>query len=405
MEYIIKRQFEKTASGSLRILPGKILRLASIVAVLPIILAIRLMRPVVLVRFGKLPNTRIGGFATCPELYLCERDKKMHKRSLDFFCCHKNKNANSQLKRMWARILPMSDFVNLLMAANKLLPGHERHVIPMPDENDFQGLLAVSRPHLWFTKDEENLGAKMLREQGISLDKRFICLAARDSAYLKTTHGETDWSYHDYRDANIDDYILAAEELGKRKYIVFRMGAVVAKPLAICPPGVIDYATTFRSDFLDIFLLGKCHFFLGAHSGINSVSMAFRRPKAVTDVIPLYSVHTWMPDDLFIPKKIWLKKESRFLTFCEIFDLGVWKFSQGEHYTPYGLEIVNNTPEEVLALAGEMDERLNGTWQTTEEDENLQKSFWVIFNKHQSYRNPVSRIGAAFLRQNQELLK
>lgn len=393
------------ADESLRILPGKILQLAGIVAVLPIILVIRLIRPFVLIRFGKLPNTRIGGFATCPELYLCERDKKMHKRSLDFFCCHRDKNSNSQLKKMWARILPISDFVNLLISANKLLPGHERHVIPMPDENDFKGLLAASRPHLWFTKEEERLGAEMLKERGISLDKKFICLAARDSTYLKATHVETDWSYHDYRDANIDDYILAAEELVKRKYIVFRMGAVVAKPLSIRHPEIIDYATTFRSDFLDIFLLSKCHFFFGAHSGMNSVPMVLRRPKAVTDVIPLYSVHTWMPDDLFIPKKIWLKKESRFLNFREIFDLGIWKFSRGEHYAPYGLVIVSNTPEEVLALAREMDERLNGTWQTTGEDESLQKSFWAIFNKHQSYRNPVSRIGAAFLRQNRELLK
>ena len=402
---IIKRQFERIGNAPLYIFPRKILCLMGIIAALPIILIVRLLRPFILIRFGKLPNTRVGPFATCPELYLCERDKGAHKPSVDFFCCHKEKNCNSQLKNMWERVLSISDFVDSLVFANKLLPGYEQHLIPMPNENDFGGLLMTSRPHLWFTKEEERLGRDMLEQQGISLSKKFICLAARDSAYLKATHFENDWSYHDYRDADINEYIPAAEELAKKGFIVFRMGAIVAKPLSIHHARIIDYATTFRNDFLDIFLLSKCHFFFGAHSGMNSVPMIFRRPKAVTDVIPLHSVHTWMAEDLFIPKKLWLKKERRFLALREMVESGDWRLGRAEQYEHHGLEVINNTSEEISALAVEMYERLNGTWETTDEDKFLQQSFWKIFNKNQTHGNPVARIGAQFLRQNPWLLK
>ena len=51
-----------------------------------------------------------------------------------------------------------------------------------------------------------------------------------------------------------------------------------------------------------------------------------------------------------------------------------------------------------------MDERLKGTWQTTEEDEELQQRFWSLFKPSELNQVFLSRIGAEFLRQNRELL-
>jgi hypothetical protein len=51
----------------------------------------------------------------------------------------------------------------------------------------------------------------------------------------------------------------------------------------------------------------------------------------------------------------------------------------------------------------EMEERIKGTWQGTNEDEALQKRFWAIFPPT-LLKSPNLRIGAEFLRQNQHLL-
>jgi len=110
---------------------------------------------------------------------------------------------------------------------------------------------------------------------------------------------------------------------------------------------------------------------------------------------------------LIIPKKLWSREERRFLGF---FDRRVVNLYRSEQYEQLGIEPVENIPEEITALAVEMDERLQGTWQTTKEDEELQRRFWsqfrpsIVLNPSERQGIIVSRIGAEFLRQNRELL-
>ena len=73
----------------------------------------------------------------------------------------------------------------------------------------------------------------------------------------------------------------------------------------------------------------------------------------------------------------------------------------------WGIEVIKNTPEEILDAVIEMEGRLNGTWQTTEEDNELQRRFWSSFKSskhHNSDGKLRGRIGANFLRENKMLL-
>lgn len=186
---------------------------------------------------------------------------------------------------------------------NEELQGYKKHtvIIHNNNENDYRGLLATSPVNISFTEEEKHYAQETLQMRGIPLNSKFICFSSRDSVYLNTIIPKNDWSYHDYRDFSIYNCVSAVEELSKRGYFVFRMGAATKEVLDTDNPKIIDYANRFRDGFLDIYLLGNCYFFLGSHSGINSVPMIFRRPRAVVNVIPISDVHTWMPDDLFIP--------------------------------------------------------------------------------------------------------
>ena len=77
-------------------------------------------------------------------------------------------------------------------------------------------------------------GKKLLEKLGLPKNAKFICLLVRDAGYL-SRHEKTQnvgrWSHHNYRDGNIDKYVLAAEELAFRGYYVLRMGINVLKPL------------------------------------------------------------------------------------------------------------------------------------------------------------------------------
>ena len=92
------------------------------------------------------------------------------------------------------------------------------------------------------------------------------------------------------------------------------------------------------------------------------------------------------------------------MTFTEIFKSGAGKLLHTEQYEKLQIELIENTPEEIADATLEMHERLNGTWETNEEDEELQKRFWEMLPKSELHGEFRARIGTEFLRQNQELL-
>ncbi|MFC1909220.1 TIGR04372 family glycosyltransferase [Chloroflexota bacterium] len=383
------------------------LKMLLLMPLMTVVLILYALRPLVLIRFGQLRSERIGHFAANTEVYLCKRDAGLdNQRAFDIFY-HRAPACNQQLKKMWDRTLHVSRIARPMYFLNRNLPGGASHVIPWPEygSRDIRGLLPRSPVHLSFTPEEERIGNEGLQALGIPEGTPFICFHSRDREYLSALFPDRISHGHDYRDSSIHNHIPAAEEMTRRGYFAIRMGAVVKETLATTNPMIIDYATNFRSDFMDIYLCAKCHFYIGDDAGLNLVPFIFRRPVAYVNQIPIQTVHTWGPDHLSIPKKLWLRKEHRFLTLREIFDWEVDDFRRTQQFEQAGIEPVENTPEEITALAMEMDERLKGTWQTTEEDEELQRRFWSLFRAHEDRHGIiVSRIGAEFLRQNQEFL-
>jgi putative glycosyltransferase (TIGR04372 family) len=91
------------------------------------------------------------------------------------------------------------------------------------------------------------------------------------------------------------------------------------------------------------------------------------------------------------------------MTFSENLNLRIGEGGENELTSTLELEIIENSPEEILAVTIEMDERLNGTWQASDEDEDLQKRFWALFGPDK-LKSSDFRIGAEYLRSNKELL-
>lgn len=128
----------------------------------------------------------------------------------------------------------------------------------------------------------------------------FVCFHTRDSAYLAGAFPGRGRDDSVCRNANIQNYV-PVEELVRRGYYAIRMGSIVPEPLATTNPRIIDYATTGRSDFLDIYMIymiymaAKCRFYLGGSSGLYAVPELFRRPVIHTNVVPLELMFTANP--------------------------------------------------------------------------------------------------------------
>ena len=413
---VLLRHLSQISEGGFPVLLRKLKKLLIIVFTfivsLPIVLVMRVLRPFIIIRLGKLDGGRIAALYNA-EVYLCEHNSGIHKKrifDIFYFVLSTGVVSNRQWIKMWKRVLRVVPFGKLAFyvdSSNKLVPGYSSHVIPMQKswpikDEAVKCILKCRMPNISFTPEEETLGRRALQELGIPKGCHFICFHTRDSAYLNTIQPSHDWNYHNYRDSSIHNYVLAVEEMVQRGFYAIRMGSIVKEKLDVDNPAIIDYATNGkRTEFLDIYLGAKCQFFLGSPTGISIVPELFRRPVVYTNWLHFPNIFTWLQKSLIIPKKLYLSEEKRFLNFRELIYSEIRVSGRSVDYEIRGIEVIENSPEEILAVASEMDERLNGTWETSEEDEKLQQSFWALFGPNK-FKSPGLRIGADFLRRNKD---
>ena len=381
-----------------------------------IFFVLKMLRPLIKIRVGCLPQyDRIGHLAAITELYLrrCVRNNDTVGERRIFVS---GEPANYQLLKMIQRrivvIKNRSIYRSVLWTHNAISSfiGDSDLWIDFPEIYDSFFFYELNNipPQLAFTFQEEMRGKQLLKNMGIEQGIPFVCFNVRDKAYLdkmRPTNSPEGWSYHNYRDCDIHNYLPAVKYLASLGIFIIRMGYIVEQTLENDEPRIIDYATRYRTDFGDIYLSAKCKFFLASDGGLSSVPWIFNVPVAYSNAVPAGGAVGWRKPDVFIPKKLWLREKKRFLTFREILSLGADKWGRSHLYEQAGIEVIENTPDEILGLVKEMNARLDGTWITTEEDEELQQRYRTIFPPEHECCGFYSRIGTEFLRHNREFLE
>ena len=370
---------------------------------------LKLLEPFVILRFGRLPFLKIGEMTRRCDLYLRRQELygKPKKEVHVFFC---GQPANRQMLTLIKRrllVIPNRFLLVVYKMFRSLTPQSKTWIEHLSSGQFAFKEFNRSFRNFAFNEKERQTGSQEMKAMGIEPGIPFICIHARCKAYHDkafTFHSRDYWSYHDFRDSDIRTYLPAAEYLTSLGYYVIRMGQYVDTPLSSKNSRIIDYSTKYRSDFMDAFLPAHCRFFLATNSGLFCISQAFDIPVASANWIPI-KFQILGRNDLLIPKKLWSNEKKRCLTFQEIVEGGIDSWVWADQYQRAGIEMVNNTAEEILDLAQEMNARLGGTWVTTDEDEELQRRFREILQPGHLFKDMRCRMGAKFLRQNQELLE
>ena len=437
-----RKHFEQIKQGGIIVVVKKIISFIYLILQLPIyltsipmVIIIRLIRPWFLIRWQELYSSRIGHFAANTELYCCEREAGINSPSqkyIDLFCLRKYV-CNKQLEKMWRRsliILPswliiplfrVNRFINIFVSGgiyHEVDHLSEHMDISLSSTHDIHNLLGQFQTHISFNDEEELMGKNFLNDFGLPAGAKFVCFTIRDSAYLdrhiekENMFATNRWKYHNFRDGDIDKYVLAAEELARRGYYIFRMGVKVLKPFKSANPKIIDYANSkMRSDFMDIYLGAKCNFCISTDTGIDQIPRIFQKPIAYI-FVPLGYPYVCNKNNLLITKHHIHKEKNKKLNVSEIFSQNFSLCFNGEKFDLNKIELQENSPNEIRDLAIEMDERLNDNWDETNEDKLLQKKFWSLFNENMQKLNlkkPIhgkikARFGAKYLRENQDFI-
>lgn len=360
-------------------------------------------------------SDRIGHFALETELLLLEQESGIAPRpprSIDIWYAPEP-IANRVIYEMWKRVMRI--WPNWLMVPvfrlNSLIYGSAAHRIPNTTSTclDVHNLIDRYPSHLTFTQSEILQGRKVLAQMGIKPTDRFVCFIVRDAAYTKTAFPEKDMSYHDYRNCDVDDYVLGAETLADRGLFVLRMGSIVAKPLISKNPRVIDYANSkFRNEFMDIFLGANCEFCVSDGLGFYAIPALFRRPNAYVNYSPFFMFYSSRLCDLGIAKTVSDVITGRRLNLSEMDARGVTEFSRTSQFTGAGIVATSNTRFEIRDLMLEMLDRLEGKWIPQAGDDERQRKFWEKYSAVIGIQRSIchgeirSKYGAQFLRDNPE---
>ena len=318
-----------------------------------IVFIIRVATPFLLIRLQHVRVNRIGHLSTNIELYLCEKDNNINvpsQKYLDIFF-YDRKICNYILFNKWKKkvfvfpgyiIKPIYYFNNLnFIKNNKYLikPGEQFH-----DTHDIHNLLDISKIHLTFTKNEINIGENFLKNCGLDQNDKFICLIVRDNAYLNSIGSQ----YHSHRDCDINNFVLAAENLTKLGYYVFRMGAIVNKKIKSKNSKIIDYATNgMRTELLDLYLLSKCEFCISTSLGLDSVIDIFRKPMIITNFLPFGDLRHERNNVITIFKHHFSEDKNKNLTMKEINDLGIGYSYKKNDFDKKGIKLIENNEKEI----------------------------------------------------------
>lgn len=382
--------------------------------VYPILCVVNLYKPV---KIARLNEDRIGHLAVNTEVYLRRVQLGMlDKNQFTIFIANKSMIANQCLYDMLKRYIYIVDNIFLFRILYPIVKFNSEYWQDLPLDSNEYCEMHNANPIMCLTETEEQLGRQTLKQMGIGEGDWYVCIFARDNAYLKTIphYASKDFSYHDYRDADIDTYVEAIKYVIDRGGFVVRLGKVVAKKMSYTHSNLIDYPLSeYRSDFMDIYLQTKAKFIVANTSGIGNVAWIFDIPYCGVNIIPIDAA-PFAKHNIYIPKKLKSKITGQWISLSEYFDNVLEAKSMSdekaidylrtEFYDKKNIEIINNSEIEILEIVMEMNERLDGTFFEEQDDINRFQKYRDIHKKSYQFGNVPSPIGRDFLKRNEWLL-
>ena len=366
-------------------------RLALLPIATSLVIVLLLLSKIMNVKVHQAQNSRIGHFAVpmaLRHLELSRDNRSLFTRGINLYAVRSVTSANVYLEKMWKRTVPLisGNLGWLIVDLFARIPKNK--VCIETTDCDRSGLLIQNPLCLTFEPDEIERGTNFLKNLGLEDEQKFVCMLVRDSSYLAKSHylgysPGRDWSHHDYRDSDISTYVDAAEALADLGYMVFRMGAVVEKPLNSKHPQVIDYATNgMRTEFLDIFLGAHCTFCVSTGSGWDSVPQIFCRPSLYVNLIPIFS-HTCVVRNLLIyPKILQDKITKKDLGLAEIVKRDIQTKHATRYYASAGVEYRELSSQELVEAVTEMAARVEGTFVETPAQKLMQEKLKHVLSTH-----------------------
>tara|TARA_B100000242_G_scaffold235160_1_gene175027 strand:- start:1002 stop:2297 length:1296 start_codon:yes stop_codon:yes gene_type:complete len=425
---------------------NKILGIISIPFALIFVVIVRLISPIIIIRWCAIISTRLGHFAENTNIYLSEKQLGKHyikgKIIFDIFYFYP-KICNYQLAKMFKRkilVLPyffmnnvnyINEFIiNKVFKSNlhdigyyrneedlkrientninSLVDGIKKNLLfPPLSPNDSLNAQEQAKINIFFTQREINNGNSILKNFGIDTKKKIVGIILRDNDYLKENYPKIDWSYHKIRHSDFSYYSECAEKLASLGYQVVVFGERQKK---FKNKNIINYTnSSIRSDFMDIYLSSKLNFAISSANGLDAIPIIFKIPLIEVSVAPIILIRPYTSKIKILFKTYYSKTLKRKLNMEEIFKFKLHDL-QGKDLSDE-IEFIHPSSKEITSAALEFHDELSNNFEISEEEKILQNNFKTKYKKlvetsseDRNLNNFTASIGKLFLKNNSYLV-
>jgi len=376
---------------------------------------LRVLRPVVTIRFRNMPADEIGPLTVVSQHYLRIKETQQKKRQLDFWYLKDSVKVSNDYMLSFVKSqikVRRSRFIELVAAISEKVPGAQHHQI----ESEIRiTLLEGVGKKLKLPQKDRDSSSEYVKKIGIDPQREFIALMVRDGAYKSdivqaNTQVRTDKEI--YRNQDINDYLQVAEKFASMNVQIVRMGAKVERPFTSNSPLIIDYASTgMRTEAADIYLASECAMCISTNLGFDHIAAMSGKLRVITNQALIIQASTlFYSTDVFILQRFIERSSGRLLTLSESLQVAEIRNLDWYHKViDRGLDFVRNTPEEILEASLEGWQRSKGQWVDSPEGLELQAKYWHIYDtffpEHKDrFLNGRPHVGTSFLRNNKSWL-
>lgn len=249
-------------------------------------------------------------------------------------------------------------------------------------------------PLLQLSPSDEAYGERVLQKWGLPKNAWFVCFHAREATYRHSPE-------HNVRNVKIETYFESMNYIAALGGWSIRLGDPNMTPLPRDLPNTIDYALLpERSERLDIFLNARCRFLIGSNSGLNALAICLGSYVGLTNMCPYFALPL-NHRGVGIFKKLYSQDEGRVLSISEVFAnrrFGQMVFQRD--FDSNGIQVIDNTSEEILVLTKEMLDRSSGSFKDDDDNWGLQNQFRKLIQPDYYCYRASSWIGKKYLKEN-----
>jgi putative glycosyltransferase (TIGR04372 family) len=150
--------------------------------------------------------------------------------------------------------------------------------------------------------------------------------------------------------------------------------------------------------------MANCHFAISTSAGLDAISEIFRRPMVFVNHLPVGNLKTGDVRHIELFKRLRWKESKEPLSLREQIETGAVHCFSSQQFESLGLDIEDNTEDEIMEAVLEMEARLGNEWVEHASEQILQDKFFSILQKWDNFRiyhgSQRSRVAAKFLRDN-----